>query len=186
MDPKSNNKPISSNIAKAINYTNSKYRNSKNVLLQRGLFLETANTKKTAIYTLKDYDYEGYPSLKRLFLETGDTTEYFFAKRYLDSYDHWLSISKANWFKPYITKWREELRALKEAAYLSQLEEIVALGGKDRTSALKTLLDRVKTGATAVKKGRPVHPYREEHEIAQERSKSRETLSDLKRLGLAE
>src|SRR5574337_902614 len=60
--------------------------------LTQSLFLEIGYTEQS-IYTLKeeDYMYEGklYPSLKRLYLEMEDLTEYEFANTYLLGWKHW-------------------------------------------------------------------------------------------------
>lgn len=163
-----------------------KFRNSQNNLLTQKLFYERtrASDRSRVLYTLKERDHKGYPSLKRLYLETGDPTEYLFATTYLDGWEHWKLLSQAKWFQKYFKGWREELRVRKEASYTHQLEEIVASGGKDRSSAIKTLLDRVKKPAEAPNRGRPVHPYREEAKTSVRLSQAQQTLSDLKRLGL--
>lgn len=132
------------------------FKNSSGARYTRGLFYETTlEDKSTVVYTLKDRDHKGYRSLKKLYLEEADTTEYTFSQKYLDGYDHWLLLVQSEWFKPFVTEWREELRVKKEQQYIRQLEEIVAQGGKDRTSALKTLLERVRKPREALKRGRP-------------------------------
>lgn len=76
------------------------------------LFLEIAYDKN-AIYTLKDYDheYEGktYISLKRLFLEASDPTEYAFATENLAGWDHWQKMCNNKVLALHIDKWRYEL-----------------------------------------------------------------------------
>ena len=76
------------------------------------LFLEIAYDKD-AIFTLKDYDHEyngkTYVSLKRLFLEESDPTEYQFATKYLAGWDHWQKISANKVLAMHIDKWRIEL-----------------------------------------------------------------------------
>lgn len=76
------------------------------------LFLEIAYDKG-AIYTLKDYDheYEGktYISLKRLFLEASDPTEYAFATQHLAGWDHWQKICNNKVLAQHVEKWRFEL-----------------------------------------------------------------------------
>lgn len=76
------------------------------------LFLEIAYDKD-AIFTLKDYDheYEGkmYYSLKKLYLETSDPTEYRFATTYLAGWDHWQKICNNKVLAQHIEKWRVEM-----------------------------------------------------------------------------
>lgn len=76
------------------------------------LFLEIAYDKD-AIYTLKGYDHthEGktYISLKRLYLECSDPTEYEFATKHLADWDHWQKICNNKRLAIEIEKWRYEL-----------------------------------------------------------------------------
>lgn len=76
------------------------------------LFLES-EYDKDAIFTLKDYDHQYgdrlYPSLKRLFLETSDPTEYIFATKYLAGWDHWQKICANQSLAKHVEKWRYEL-----------------------------------------------------------------------------
>lgn len=76
------------------------------------LFLEIAYDKD-AIFTLKGYDhvYEGktYYSLKKLFLEASDPTEYEFATKYLADWDHWQKMCNNKLIAQHIEKWRYEL-----------------------------------------------------------------------------
>ena len=76
------------------------------------LFLEIAYDKD-AIFTLKDYDHEYngkmYYSLKKLFLEESDPTEYQFATKYLAGWDHWQRLCNNKVLAQHIEKWRIEL-----------------------------------------------------------------------------
>lgn len=76
------------------------------------LFLEIAYDKD-AIFTLKDYDHEYngkmYYSLKKLFLEESDPTEYQFATKYLAGWEHWQRICNNKVLSQHIEKWRVEL-----------------------------------------------------------------------------
>lgn len=76
------------------------------------LFLEIAYDKD-AIYTLKGYDHthdgKTYISLKRLYLEMADPTEYEFASKYLADWDHWQKICNNKRLALEVEKWRYEL-----------------------------------------------------------------------------
>lgn len=78
----------------------------------QSLFLEIGYTEH-AVYTLKDQDHEYngkvYPSLKRLYLEMEDPTEYEFANTYLINWRHWKRICDNKVLRQYIDEWREEL-----------------------------------------------------------------------------
>jgi len=93
----------------------------------RGLFFETTLADKTGVvYTLKDRDHEGYPSLYCLYMEADDPTEYSFAIANLDGWDHWEVLCECQWFKPYIARWRRELEIRFKARSLKALQAIAA------------------------------------------------------------
>jgi hypothetical protein len=81
-------------------------------MITQSLFLEMGY-KDSAVYTLKEdhYEYEGkiLPSLKRLYLECEDPTEYEFASKYLLGWRHWKRLCDNRLLRPYIDEWREEL-----------------------------------------------------------------------------
>lgn len=80
--------------------------------LTQSLFLEIGYLD-TAVYTLKDQDHthngKQYPSLKRLYLETEDPTEYEFANKYLLGWKHWLRLCENKAIRKEIDEWRDEL-----------------------------------------------------------------------------
>ncbi len=97
------------------------FTNSRNNYYITKLFYELAPAdKSTVLYTLKDQDYLGFPSLRRLYMEMEDILEYEFATKYFDGWEHWLLVANNKLIKPYITLWRTELelkvrtQALKE------------------------------------------------------------------------
>ena len=80
--------------------------------LTQSLFLETTYSE-AAIYTLKDADYlykgQFFPSIKRLYLEMEDISEYEFANRYFLSWDHWNRLAANKLLIPHVESWRQEL-----------------------------------------------------------------------------
>jgi hypothetical protein len=90
----------------------SKFLDSQGRFLTQSLFLELGYLD-SAVYTLKenDHEYEGnvYPSLKRLYLQSGDPTEYDFATTYLLGWKHWKRLCENKAIRKYIDEWREEL-----------------------------------------------------------------------------
>lgn len=91
-----------------------KYKSTNGSLLFKPLFWETSSVldvvaRTKVLYTLKDEDYKGYPSLKRLYLEEGDLTEYSFAIKYFHDLDHWERLCDKSWFRNYIMEWRRQL-----------------------------------------------------------------------------
>lgn len=110
----------------------------------KGLFYETTLAdKSTVVYTLKDHDHEGYPSLYRLYMEEKDPTEYRFASKYLEGYSHWEELCGASWFQPYVARWRRELELyIKSHALVNIFEEADHPEGKNFFNANKYLLER--------------------------------------------
>lgn len=93
----------------------SKFKDQNGNFYTQSLFLELAyDNPKHAIYTLKDDDHEFkgkvYKSIKRLYVATGDPTEYKFATECLGGWNHWKRLlNKTSLLHPYIEEWREEL-----------------------------------------------------------------------------
>jgi hypothetical protein len=167
-------------------FATSKFRSSNRKRLIKGLFYETTGMdKSTVLYTLKDEDHLGYPSLARLYLETGDPTEYKFAIKYFESYDHWLQISSADWFVPYLNSWRRELEVkMKSEALANIIEESRNKKSASFFTVNKFIVDKgwePKEGQT--KRGRPSKDEisAEAYRIANERDKLDE---DFERLGI--
>lgn len=81
--------------------------------MTQSLFLETNYDADVAIFTMKDEDYEyndkTFYSLKRLYLEACDPTEYKFATTYLCGWEHWKRLTRNKVFSGMVEKWREEL-----------------------------------------------------------------------------
>lgn len=120
--------------------------------LVRALFQE--NNPDSPLYTLKDYDTD-VPSLKRLYLECEDPSEYEFANKHLGGWDHWQEIATAAWFQPFLTKWRKELELkLKAEAFQALLIEARS-GTKNSFSANRFLLAWNEKDTSQHVRGRP-------------------------------
>lgn len=93
--------------------------------ITKSLFYETTLADKSlVVYTLKDKDHLGYPSLYRLYMEHDDPTEYTFAVACLDSWDHWMMLCECSWFKPYLTAWRKELEIRARSRALASIKTL--------------------------------------------------------------
>lgn len=156
-----------------------KFRPPAGIRYTRGLFYETTLADKTTVlYTLKEQDHEVdgviYPSLRRLYLEANDPTEYSFAITHLDGIDHWNELLACKWFKPYIEKWRRELELKIKSEALLRLRDMAAKGGRESFQINKFLVEKgwePKDGQT--KRGRPTKDEvnQEAQRIAEERSR---------------
>jgi len=142
------------------------FKNTQGQYLYQALFYETIGSdKSTVIYTLKAEDYEGYPSLRKLYLASKDITEYSFATQYLGGWDHWKALKSKDWFKPYYDLWRDELLSslkteILRAIYLKSLSD-----DKDALTAARMLLERLEKPVEKKFRGRPIQvPSEEENE----------------------
>ena len=140
--------------------------------LTQSLFLEIIYSKQYAVYTLKDEDYmykgKLYPSLKRLYLEHEDPTEYDFANTYLIGWQHWQRLKRNKNIGPHIKEWAEEL----ELKLRSQaIRDIIDSSADDKSfQASKWLADRGwdKRGAGRPGKQEAIHEERMQERIADE------------------
>jgi len=123
-----------------------KFKNASGAHIVKPMFLELDDTDlRYAQYTLKDYDHTFhngivYPSLRRLYVEMGDPTEYEFATTYLDSWVHWKKLSEASFFQEYLPAWREELEVKLRATALHRIKVRASSDEKDSFAADKILL----------------------------------------------
>lgn len=120
--------------------------------LTQGLFLEIGYSN-SAIYTLKDNDHEYngnlLPSIKKLYLEMEDTTEYEFSNEYFLGWSHWQRICNNKVLRKHVDEWRTELD-LKLRARAVKL--MIAQADVGSYQAVKWLADR---GWDIKKAGRP-------------------------------
>ena len=164
----------------------SKYKDVMGRFRTESLFLERPRNavKLEPVFTLKDYDHKGLPSMKRLYLEANDPTEYIFASEVLGSYRHWEKLSTIGWFQKYVKQWRKELELQIKADSIEAMRTLAAQASADsvRASALRWLASNGWEKKTP-RRGRP-----SEREL---RKKTREALEegadtqvDFERLGL--
>lgn len=134
-----------------------KFKNAMGAHLLKQLFFETTTDfedKAKVLFTLKDNDHNGYPSLKRLYVEMEDTTEYEFANEYLDGFQHWKKLKACLWFKPYYEEMKEELSLKLRARHLRKVKELVE-DEKSALQATKYLLEQDVVDKHLDKRGRP-------------------------------
>ena len=118
------------------------FKNTSGQHYLNALFYEmTGADKSTVVYTLKDEPHEGFPSLFQLYLQSGDPTEYQFAKTHLDGWTHWEKLLECQWFKEYVSRWRRELDTKIRSEALVRLLEKADLPGRDQFMINKYLLD---------------------------------------------
>lgn len=107
----------------------SKFTDKMGRMLTQGLFLENTYDEDYAVYTLKDYHhtYNGkvYPSLKLLYIEEEDPTEYEFANKYLLNWQQWKRICENKVLMRYIVEWREELELKMKYKTVREMQALV-------------------------------------------------------------
>ena len=120
------------------------------------------------VYTGKTFEHKKYISLRRLYLEMEDLTEYRFAKTVFGNFDHWKCFFMSNeidevgrfvepykWFK-HVIDWRSELELALRAKGLQSV-----INRADNSANAKWLVDRGWTSegammsASGKKRGRP-------------------------------
>lgn len=168
----------------------SKLKDDRGRLKTNSLFLETCLTKdrkiRDALYTMKPYDhtYEGkvYPSLKKLYLEMEDPTEYMFATTYLAGWDHWKRIVNNRAFTDDIEAWREELELKLRAKGFREVLKATESEGNIGLNASKFLVD--KGWKEKAGRGRPSKAEKEKQRKQDSRlvSEFEEDLNRLKRI----
>jgi len=130
----------------------------------QSLFYEQNNSELDAIFTLKDYDYTihgvNYPSLKKMYLEIADITEYEFSQIVFGSWKHWQRICNNAVLKIYVEEWREELEVKIRSRAIRAIYETAKDAGSKGTTAAKYIAD----GGWKGKRGRP-----SKEEIAREK-----------------
>ncbi len=123
----------------------------------RQLFIENRNIGENdlAVYTMhrEDEEYEGktYPSLFKLYMETGDVTEARFVSNYLYDWEQWNSLASSATYKDEIARWRRELKANVLGGLVDNLILDAHSNSKSSKSSAKFLVDKLSKAT----KGRP-------------------------------
>ncbi len=123
--------------------------------LTQSLFRETAYGIKNAtpIWTLKEVDPQGLlPSLRDIYIQCADPTEYAFAQLCFGSWRHFQHLTTLEWFSDYLQEYRDEL----EVALRSDALKLLIKQAEDPkgTTAAKFLANADWKGRSS-KRGRP-------------------------------
>lgn len=164
----------------------SKFRATNNARMLKGLFFETTLADKSSVvYTLKDVDHEGFPSLYRLFMEIDDPTEWEVAQQLVDGWEHWEMLCNCTWFKPYVERWRKELELRFKSKALHKIRVESKTGSKESFAANKYLLEKGWEPKDSSKHGRGRPSKDEVKKAATELAEAdKRLLGDFERLGL--
>lgn len=146
-----------------IEVTPSDFKDTTGRWRTKSLFLETNDNEKKygSIFTLRDEDTDGRISMRRIYLEANDPTEYLAAKNLFGSVDCWNNLCKTQWFKPHLARWRGELHSRIKSRAIHRIEE-AAHGPTDVTAqqlnAAKWLATQEFDGNKLVKQKGPGRP----------------------------
>lgn len=134
----------------------SKFTNDSGARYTKSLFYETTYAdKSTVVYTLKNGDHKGYPSLYKLYMAEDDPKEYRFVQKYLADWEHWVQLCDLSWFQPYVQRWRQELQLKLESEALYHIISEARAGRKESFAANKYLLEKGWTDKVKDPVGRP-------------------------------
>jgi hypothetical protein len=156
----------------------------------KGLFYETTLPEERPIFgtkwTLKEKDLvvidKTYTSMKRVYLEMEDVTEYDFAIATLGSYKHWERLVESPIIRKHIDQWRKELNLKLKARAMKSIIRSATEDEKLSFQAMKYLADNEYLD----KKGKRGRPSKEEinAELRKEVETSMTFRDDAERIGL--
>tara|TARA_X000001382_G_scaffold129998_1_gene123490 strand:+ start:1960 stop:2469 length:510 start_codon:yes stop_codon:yes gene_type:complete len=121
----------------------SKFKGKNGNFLTVSLFKEMdfSKDKSSVLYTLKDEDNE-FPSLRKLYLQEGDITEYKFAVKHLYNWDHWVHLRDLEWMRPLVLKWRKDLDVKLKSDTLHKIILLSFEEGSTGLAASRFILDK--------------------------------------------
>ena len=97
-------------------YTKEQLKDNLGRPLTQSMFLEIGYNTQYALFTFNDedkiYNDKTYHSLKKLYLQIADPTEYEFARTCLLGWSHWKRLVENKALRPYFDEWRDELEVL--------------------------------------------------------------------------
>lgn len=120
------------------------WKGLNNNWITKGLFIEYRYIPKVGdhcMYTLSPEDKDSYPSLRRLYLESPDPTEYLFSVIHLGGWDHWKYLCDESFFKPTVLLWRDEYLIRMKSQALAEIQLAAKGEGKLSYDANKYLLE---------------------------------------------
>lgn len=148
-------------MSKVSKGTMSKFKSINGTFLTKALFLERNDfeNKDGVLYTLGNEDTPEFPSLKKIYFNLDDPTEYKVATTCFDGWEHWLHLCEVPWFKERVESWRQELSVKRASEGLDLVVAKVRNGGKDSLIAAKYLLTNgwlaKDQKSTRARRGRP-------------------------------
>jgi len=107
------------------------------------------------VFTLKDSDPSGLPSMRRHFILSEDPTGYETAMDLLGSWDQWEKIFQGKRFKEELEKWQGEMDVRLRSKAIKALKDTALTEGSKGTAAARYLADGGYRGGK--RRGRPTN-----------------------------
>jgi len=122
------------------------YKSSNGKLRTNSLFIELNKTKSLAIFSISDEDVTknsiDYPSLRKIYLNYNDPTEYEFAIEVFGSWKQWETILGNAQLMTYIQDWRDEAEIKYRSIALKALVATATQDGAKGTTAAKYIAEK--------------------------------------------
>ena len=136
--------------------------NSMAAFQTKGLFYETTLPDERPIFgtswTLKEDDHRAdgtiYKSMKKVYIQMEDVTEYDFAMATLGSFKHWERVLESPIIRKHIDQWRKELNLKLKARAMRSIIKAATEDEKLSFQAMKYLADNEYLDKSG-KRGRP-------------------------------
>jgi len=150
--------------------------------LFREFYMNSEGSELEPLWSLQDDDPQGkLPSLKRLYMEIGDPTEYEFAMEAFGSWQQWLKIKASKAMQKWVQYWPDELEIKLRSEGIKAVSH-EAKEGKNPFAAAK-FLAKGEWKSTPSKRGRP-SKEEVERELKIAAQVDAEVGEDAERLGL--
>lgn len=163
------------------------FKDTRGRFRTKSLFVEWETPSYPAHYTLGPEDRGTYLSLRRLFLETRDPTEYTFASKYLAGWDHHQAmLSACAWYRDLFDDWRIELEVILRSegvAKMRMLADDHRVPYATRCVAAKYLCELGWKTDKAPKRGRP-SKHEVQGQLVKEARAAAALADDAARLGI--
>jgi len=120
------------------------------------------------------------PSLKRLYIECMDPTEYACAMRAFGSWKLWQKLKGTKWFCEHVDLWNIELEVAMRSKGINVIIDEVAKSGRSKYAAAKWLAE---AGYKEARRGRPTKDMQQKEDLIASQLQER-TEEDAARIGL--
>lgn len=146
MTPDLNKYGVDRNVLRNLSGTGRKFKTI-------ACFYETnANeAEEPAPYYLGSFDVPGKVSVRQMYMDAADLSDYEFAMELVGAWEHWEVIRDSSWFKPYHERYRAELEAKIRSQAINRYAQAAKAGDP---GALKWFADKAWNKGSDEKRGK--------------------------------